>query len=977
MFNFNQKYAIKETQNAMDNWKQSLHDLLEAAIAMMEDEDQRIVVIGLTVIVASLFMIYKHTRPRETQTQVSKQLSIDTIREAEKKIISDLAGAVGGVKEFVMPGRPQRFRKRDRVWFYGRRMLRRVEDNIKYVEDIGVKSKKSSQQMIKNITKRMFLGDSSETSSLLDQAERRPAEDWFDEESDSRQGWVPPELKYLLNSFHMFGQFDPTLFAELYPAIESHRVTAGQFLFRIGDPDKFIFVVQSGQLNVTCTDQAGTSLIKKVGPGESLTSLLSFIDVLTGHPHPFRTIQAQARVDSVVLRLSMDSFLSVFEKNPELLIRVVQMVMARVQRVIFVGLHSYLGLSTELIRPLDPELASPAPLTLEMELALAEQSHAPARVQAQLHLMEGVRGFQRELRLQDDSFLKSVVEIREYDANDVILKEAAHSDTALGYVVQGKVTMYVQDKGSLDKLYSAEKGECFGQLAMLTGEVNFYSCKASKPTVLALLSKSSFVSMLSESPVMVLSLAHSTIARLSPLVRKIDFALDWLTVEAGRAVRSAVDTKTLLVLSGRLRGYSLAAGSGERTLSGEYGRGDMVGLVDVITGVRQRKQYLSVRDSEVCVMPGELLEFLKSRSSVVMAKIITVLGNRLVAGAAGGPGGPDTKSVKYNSVAVFGNTAAVPALQFCHELELALGALGSVARLSSRLVRRKLGRSCLTGGHDYRINAWLGQQEDRHGCVIYQCDATMTEWTRKCLRHADIVLVLALAGPGGEAAAEMTETEKDLEAAAKRIRKELVLLWPEDTPHPAHTRDWLRRRPWLSGHLHVRMPGRMTRHSSEARVARQYAALEPDLHSDFSRIARGLRAQSIGLVLGGGGARGAAHLGMLKSILEAGIPIDKVGGVSIGAFVGGLWSLYRDFPTVAKKSSNWFTYMTKPLNFVCDLTYPITSLFSGSSMNESIKNCFPEPTTIEDLWLPFYCVSTDISTSTERVHKVQQSDQIY
>merc|ERR1719195_668094 len=136
----------------------------------------------------------------------------------------------------------------------------------------------------------------------------------------------------------------------------------------------------------------------------------SFLSVFEKNPELLiRVVQmVMARVDSVVLRLSMDSFLSVFEKNPELLIRVVQMVMARVQRVIFVGLHSYLGLSTELIRPLDPELASPAPLTLEMELALAEQSHPPARVQAQLHLMEGVRGFQRELRLQDDSFLKSV-----------------------------------------------------------------------------------------------------------------------------------------------------------------------------------------------------------------------------------------------------------------------------------------------------------------------------------------------------------------------------------------------------------------------------------------------------------------------------------------------------------------------------------------------------------------------------------------
>ena len=76
-----------------------------------------------------------------------------------------------------MPRRARRFRKRDRVWFYGRRMLRRVEDNIKYVEDT---SRKKSQQVITNITKKMFLGDSSDTSSLADHTESRPAEDWFD-----------------------------------------------------------------------------------------------------------------------------------------------------------------------------------------------------------------------------------------------------------------------------------------------------------------------------------------------------------------------------------------------------------------------------------------------------------------------------------------------------------------------------------------------------------------------------------------------------------------------------------------------------------------------------------------------------------------------------------------------------------------------------------------------------------------------------
>ena len=128
--------------------------------------------------------------------------------------------------------------------------------------------------------------------------------------------------------------------------------------------------------------------------------------------------------------------------------------------------------------------------------------------------------------------------------------------------------------------------------------------------------------------------------------------------------------------------------------------------------------------------------------------------------------------------------------------------------------------------------------------------------------------------------------------------------------------------------------------------------------------------------MGGGGARGAAHLGMLQSILEAGIPIDKVGGVSIGAFVGGLWSLHRDFDTVKDKSKEWFGYMIKASNYIFDLTYPITSLFNGASFNFSIKLCFPETLTIEDLWLPYYNVSTDISTSTERVHKVISSSDL-
>jgi CRP-like cAMP-binding protein len=111
--------------------------------------------------------------------------------------------------------------------------------------------------------------------------------------------------------------------------------------------------------------------------------------------------------------------------------------------------------------------------------------------------------------------------------------------------------------------------------------------------VVALLSKASFFTMVSKNPEMVLSLAQSTIRRLSALVRKIDFALDWATVEGGRSLQLPPAT-TFIVLSGRLRGYTTVAG-GAKQLVGEYGRGDMVGIVDLITGSSLGATYLAVR----------------------------------------------------------------------------------------------------------------------------------------------------------------------------------------------------------------------------------------------------------------------------------------------------------------------------------------------------------------------------------------------
>lgn len=126
---------------------------------------------------------------------------------------------------------------------------------------------------------------------------------------------------------------------------------------------------------------------------------------------------------------------------------------------------------------------------------------------------------------------------------------------------------------------------------------------------------------------------------------------------------------------------------------------------------------------------------------------------------------------------------------------------------------------------------------------------------------------------------------------------------------------------------------------------------------------------SVGLVLGGGGARGAAHIGMLKAIQEAGIPVDKLGGVSIGAFVGGLWGSSRDMVLMTQKARSYFDLLgNRWLGPIMDFTYPHVSLFTGSYFNWTLRETFGEDLMIEDLWLPFFCCTTDISVSQERVH---------
>lgn len=120
---------------------------------------------------------------------------------------------------------------------------------------------------------------------------------------------VPPDALYMLQSIRVFGHFEKPVFLKLCKYTEIMNLPAGSTLFKIGDPDENLFIVQQGLVNVYITGPDGSQIsLKLVKTGESVTSLLSFTDVLTGHTSTYKTVSARAVEDSIVVKLPMSAF---------------------------------------------------------------------------------------------------------------------------------------------------------------------------------------------------------------------------------------------------------------------------------------------------------------------------------------------------------------------------------------------------------------------------------------------------------------------------------------------------------------------------------------------------------------------------------------------------------------------------------------------------------------------------------------------
>ncbi|EAW88397.1 chromosome 9 open reading frame 111, isoform CRA_b, partial [Homo sapiens] len=824
-------------------------------------------------------------------------------------------------------------------------------------------------------------------------------------EFDVKNSHLPSEVLYMLKNVRVLGHFEKPLFLELCKHIVFVQLQEGEHVFQPREPDPSICVVQDGRLEVCIQDTDGTEVVvKEVLAGDSVHSLLSILDIITGHAAPYKTVSVRAAIPSTILRLPAAAFHGVFEKYPETLVRVVQIIMVRLQRVTFLALHNYLGLTTELFNaesqaiplvsvasvaagkakkqvfygeeerlkkpprlqescdsdhgggrpaaagPLlkrshsvpapsirkqileelekpgagDPDPSAPqgGPGSATSDLGMAcdrarvflhSDEHPGSSVasksrksvmvaeipstvsqHSESHTDETLasrksdaifRAAKKDLltlmKLEDSSLLDGRVALLHVPAGTVVSRQG-DQDASILFVVSGLLHVYQRKIGSQEDtcLFLTRPGEMVGQLAVLTGEPLIFTVKANRDCSFLSISKAHFYEIMRKQPTVVLGVAHTVVKRMSSFVRQIDFALDWVEVEAGRAIYRQGDKSdcTYIMLSGRLRSV-IRKDDGKKRLAGEYGRGDLVGVVETLTHQARATTVHAVRDSELAKLPAGALTSIKRRYPQVVTRLIHLLGEKILGSLQQGPvtghqlGLPTEGSkwdlgnpaVNLSTVAVMPVSEEVPLTAFALELEHALSAIGPTLLLTSDNIKRRLGSAALDSVHEYRLSSWLGQQEDTHRIVLYQADGTLTPWTQRCVRQADCILIVGL----GDQEPTVGELERMLESTAVRAQKQLILLHREEGPAPARTVEWLNMRSWCSGHLHLCCPRRVFSRRSLPKLVEMYKHVfqrPPDRHSDFSRLARVLTGNAIALVLGGGGARGCAQVGVLKAL---------------------------------------------------------------------------------------------------------------
>ncbi|MCP4132184.1 MAG: cyclic nucleotide-binding domain-containing protein [bacterium] len=564
--------------------------------------------------------------------------------------------------------------------------------------------------------------------------------------------------------------------------------------------------------------------------------------------------------------------------------------------------------------------------------------------------------------------------LREFSSNLtwVYLKEG---ETLLSRGDRGSI-MYIVIEGHLHASITKENNKkkileeidpnmTIGMMQLLEGGNYTADIIADQESKLLQLTKTRFVELVNKFPGMIEKMAEivrlrlrrnrvmSVLSRIfeevdNDTLHEIESKTEWIHLNRGEPLflQGQPHNGLFFVISGRLQSF-IDDENGSWPFGGEIESGEIIGELEICLEEERETSVYAIRESHLVKFSKVEFTEIIDKYPRAMRKITQILIRRLkntVHRVRRSGFSPLEKNLTMSFVLISDNPE-VPLSEFADKLATVLARFGPTLYLNSERVDHLIGKPGIAQSTDsLRLNSWLAEQEAVYRFMIYEADISYSPWTRKAIYEADQVLIVAWADGSpeiGPVESQLLRSESQTKNDVAKIKQTLVLLHPEGTKYPSGTNLWLSKRN-VEKHLHVKW----------------------EQEEDFQRLARFLAGRAIGVVLSGGGARGFAHVGVLTAILEAGIPIDMIGGTSIGAVIAFSfalgWSFERflDFVRVNFVESNPFK----------EYTLPVISILKGRKLEQGLSKGFRE-TLIEDFWLNAFCVSSNLSTTEINIHR--------
>jgi EmrB/QacA subfamily drug resistance transporter len=380
---------------------------------------------------------------------------------------------------------------------------------------------------------------------------------------------------------------------------------------------------------------------------------------------------------------------------------------------------------------------------------------------------------------------------------------------------------------------------------------------------------------------------------------------DWL-FRAGDAAKDMY-----IVRAGRLEVVDDSAGAVIR----ELGRGDCLGELALLTGEPRSASVRAARATDLLTVGRDDFEALLQANPVLPLALTRALAEQLRSTRA--PASP--RRPRPATVAVIGLDDRLPVAEVARAL-----VSGLCEHLSAGLLNEPCASAHALGEHaasTYGPN--LDRAEARHDLVILEGGelAAGRPWTEFCVQQADRILALSAGHTAPIALANRPEL-RGCDLVAYNV---------------------------LAG------TGALAELAAVLEPLETHAVRQAEFESDVQRMARRLVGRSVGVVLSGGGARAFSHIGVLEELTKAGVTIDRVLGVSMGAYVGALFAMGLEPDEIdARCFEEWV--QRRPL---ADYTLPRHALIRGERARGMLERSFGQ-CAIEELPRSFMCACGEL-----------------